>query len=58
MPKLTFRNRQGELIARYSRLESLLADMQGSKARKAMASAFDATPAQLGKAAAKAARRR
>lgn len=39
-----------------SQFDGLLAGMQGPKARKAMAAAFDATPAQLGGSAAKAAR--
>lgn len=38
-----------------AQFDALLAGMQGPKARKAAAAAFEATPAQLGKAAAKAA---
>jgi prevent-host-death family protein len=41
-----------------AQFDGLLAGMQRPRARKAMTSAFEATPAQLGKAAAKAARRR
>lgn len=41
-----------------AQFDGLLAGMQGTRARKAMATAFDATPAQLGKAAARAPRRR
>ncbi len=45
----------GELTAQFDRL---LDAMQGGKARKAMASAFDAPPARLGRAAVRAARKR
>ncbi|MBK6980160.1 MAG: type II toxin-antitoxin system Phd/YefM family antitoxin [Betaproteobacteria bacterium] len=38
-----------------AQFDGLLSGMQGPKARKAMAAAFEATPAQQGKAAAKAA---
>jgi antitoxin Phd len=44
-----------ELSAEYN---VLLARMQTPKARKAMAEAFDASPAELGRAAVKAARKR
>ncbi|MGH8641391.1 MAG: type II toxin-antitoxin system prevent-host-death family antitoxin [Burkholderiales bacterium] len=43
----------GELRAEY---DTLLARMQTPKARKGMEAAFDATPAELGRAAAKAGR--
>lgn len=39
-----------------AQFDALLAGMQGPAARKAMAAAFDAAPAQLGKAAVKAAK--
>jgi hypothetical protein len=38
--------------------DDLLARMQGPKARKAMETAFNASPAKLGRAAAKAGRKR
>lgn len=38
--------------------DTLLAGMQGPKARKAMASAFNAAPARLGKAAARSSKQR
>lgn len=41
-----------------AQFDGLLAGMQGPKARKAMASAFDADPGRTGKARAKTARRR
>ena len=41
-----------------AQFDDLLAGMQTPKARKGMRAAFDATPAQLGRAAVKAARRR
>lgn len=44
-----------DLAAEY---DVLLARMQTPRARKAMAAAFDATPAELGRAAVKAARKR
>jgi prevent-host-death family protein len=45
----------GELSAEF---DSLLARMQTPRARKGMHAAFEATPAQLGRAAVKAARKR
>jgi antitoxin Phd len=44
-----------DLTAEY---DALLADMQTPAARKGMAAAFNASPAQLGRAAARAARKR
>ncbi|MBL0141988.1 MAG: type II toxin-antitoxin system Phd/YefM family antitoxin [Betaproteobacteria bacterium] len=52
------RSRFPDLDDLSGQFDGLLAGMQEPKARKAMAAAFDAAPAQVGKAAAKAARRR
>ena len=41
-----------------ARFDALLADMQVPKVKKGMAAAFDASPAKLGRAAVKAARKR
>ena len=47
-----------ELDTLSDEFDALLARMQTPKARKGMRSAFDASPAELGQAAAKAARKR
>ncbi len=52
------RSRHPDLDDLSAQFDGLLSGMQGPKARKAMAAAFEATPAQQGKAASKAARRR
>jgi antitoxin Phd len=41
-----------------ARFEALLEGMQSARAKKAMAAAFDASPARLGRAAVKAAKKR
>jgi antitoxin Phd len=52
------RARVADLDDLSAQFDGLLARMQGPKARKAMAAAFEAMPTQLGKSATKAARRR
>jgi prevent-host-death family protein len=50
-------DRANQLNSLNSEFDSLLTRMQTSKARKGMAAAFNATPAQLGRAAVRAARK-
>jgi prevent-host-death family protein len=50
--------RSGQLAALTSEFDALLERMQTARARKGMQAAFDASPAQLGRAAATAAGRR
>ena len=57
-----FRNCKGELVdlpavpVSCAEYEALLAGMQSAESKKAMQAAFDASPAELGRAAVKAAR--
>jgi hypothetical protein len=62
MARHTFRNRLGELVEiprsqLSSKFDELLDRMQTPTARMGMEAAFHATPAELGEAAVKAARR-
>ena len=58
MDKLTKKLRVGTVDAVGSEFDDLLARMQKPKARKAMKAAFNASPAQLGRAAVKGARKK
>jgi hypothetical protein len=52
------KNRRTDVYAKHAEFDDLLNRMQNPKAKKAMDAAFNASPAKLGRAAVKAARKR